>query len=166
MIKDLLVDAYGFSEVIAERAVNAAISNETWKICAIAKAEEFFYMAPKQPKKEDVRIYLASSLGFPSEVAEYAVEVADISWNQPRTDAADGWISLADFENMGFTVNAGFRLIKLKYNATGEEYIMTGFPMGFTQGLQYTVDFNGVQIDCRCFQFDEMIFSKHRLSTF
>lgn len=152
MIKDLLVDAYGFSEVIAERAVNAAISNETWKIFAITKAEDFFYMAPKQPKKEDVRIYLTSSLGFPSEVAEYAVEVADISWNQPRTDAADGWISLADFENMGFTVNAGFRLIKLKYNATGEEYIMTGFPMGFTQGLEYTVDFNGVQINGMFFE--------------
>lgn len=140
------------SEVIAERAVNAAISNETWKIFAITKAEDFFYMAPKQPKKEDVRIYLTSSLGFPSEVAEYAVEVADISWNQPRTDAADGWISLADFENMGFTVNAGFRLIKLKYNATGEEYIMTGFPMGFTQGLEYTVDFNGVQINGMFFE--------------
>ena len=147
MIEDALVNTYGFNAVVAERAVDAAISNETWKPLAVSKAEEFYLIAPKQPQKEDMKSYLAGSLGYPAEVAEYALEAADIQWNSPRTDAADWWISLSDLEDMGFTVNAGFRVIRLKYNATNEEYVMTGFPMGFSQGLSYYVEFNSIAIE-------------------
>lgn len=148
MIEDALVNTYGFSETIAEWAVDAEISDDTWKPFAISKAEEFFYYyAPQQPTKSDMEQYLVSSLGFDFDVAEYAIENANIVWTSKRTETPDWWISLTDLENMGFTVNAGYRLIKLNYNATNEEYVMTGFPMGFSQGLLYTVDFNGVSID-------------------
>lgn len=147
LIEKMLVNTYSLSEDEAATAVSTAVSSDTWKPYAVAKAEEIYDIAPKQPGRQDVKNYLHSTLGFPSEICEYAVETADIQWNSPRTNVLYTWLSESDLESMGFTIHSGYTIIKLTYRATNQEYIITGLPLEFPKICSYTLDFNGLSVE-------------------
>lgn len=143
MIEDLLSSEYGYDWAIAERAVEAAIGKETWKPYAISLAESFFKEAPKEPTKEELRNYLQTTLGFPPEVADYAVKMADIPWGSRSSYSTCDWISLTELSKFGFSAKAAWGAITLKYLATNVEYILTGLPGTMSTGSSFPLDFSG-----------------------
>ncbi len=165
MIVEILVNVYGYSELTAERAVEAAIDTEAWKPFAVSKAEEFFYyISPKQPSEYDMEQYLVASLGFDFDVAQYAIEAMDIPSNFVRSEEdTKDWVSLAELEDMLFSVNVSCGTIKLNY-VTNQNYYLTGLPSDISQGKTCYLDFNGESIECIFFdddiavRFNEMLY--------
>ena len=139
---------YGYNSSVAEAAVRAAISEDTWKPFAITKAEEFFYyLSPKQPSQHDMEQYLAAALGFGFDVANFAIETLDIPTNFVRSEEdVKDWVSLAELEDMLFSVEVGNGTIKLNYG-TNQNYYLTGLPGMSAQGQTCYLNFNGESVE-------------------
>lgn len=87
MVKEMLMDDYGYSETQAIYAINHA--NIDWNLYAKSKLLDFYYMNECAVTKEEVEFYMVVDLGFGSSAIDYAFNNVDIDWNFDSDDYED-----------------------------------------------------------------------------